>query len=142
MRRQIAPTQPAQIDDAAQAARGGRSGQVGCRPSVDVLEVGALHRVHQVIGSVHPFQCAGQRLPVEHVGRDDVDLGPPRVRPERSRAPRHRSYRVPPFEEQRDEATTHVATGAEDDDLHVATCGPVPGGSSEKVTLQPYGRQW
>ncbi len=73
-------SEPTEIDDALESGGVGGLLEVGCASAIGLLEVvGCAHRVDQVIGRVTAVQGSSERVGVEDVSLDDLDVSAPGI---------------------------------------------------------------
>jgi hypothetical protein len=110
--------QAAEVDDAADAGRGGGAGEVLRRHEVEPAEVAAGgHRMHQVVGDVDAGERGGERLRLQRVAADQVDRTPHGIvaaRLQHLEAARRGAHAPALAEQPRHQVRADVAAGAED----------------------------
>ena len=104
-----------EIDDAAHAGPGGGAAEVGGGLPIERGKAGAArHRVHQVIGLIHPVHGRDERRFVETISRDDLGGGPSRG--DALGLPREAPHRAAAFLEHSKKAAADVSAGAGEQD--------------------------
>ena len=103
-------SQPAEVDDAADAAVIGRRREVVSGPPVGLLEIpAAVQGMHEVVGHVHVAQRVDERGPVEHVSFRDLDLRAPGEVAEPLRGPGETAHLITFTQQRGDKPTPDVS---------------------------------